>query len=83
MKYCPGDLIKISREAVVIDSIFGRKKISEVIFGVVLEGWVSSTYVMDRPISIRDISTYRVLCSKDVVSINEAKILGILNKGVQ
>jgi len=82
MKYSPGDLIRISREAVIIDSIFGRKKISEIIYGIVLDGWVSSTYVMDRPVSIRDVSTYKVLCSKDVVSINEAKILGILNKGV-
>ena len=75
LKYSSGDLVEISRETLIIDSLEGKKKINTTVIGVILYGRSQSTYIMDRPYRIQDVEKYTILQGGKVVYVDEFKIL--------
>jgi hypothetical protein len=80
MRYDAGDLVEIIKEEMIIDSIHGKQFKRYRIPGIVLGGYRTSLYVMDRPYRSIDTVQYTVVAEGKKTYVYEEEIVGNISR---
>jgi len=70
-KYEKGDLVEIFRKESISDNIIGNYERTSKIPAIVVSSRTVSTWVMDRPVSIRDRHRYTIIAEGQVCNIDK------------
>lgn len=71
IKYTKGDLIEVFRKESIFDNIIGKYERTSKIPAIVVSSRTVSTWVMDRPVSIRDRDRYTIIAEGKICNIDK------------